>query len=96
VPVAILTLVFSFIFYRLLPPVIPLFGVRTSIETILAPRVYIFLLPGLAVVINLVHALVIYFGRRYDVLLLTCFAYLTIGVQVLILAVLLRTVLVVI
>jgi len=96
VPVAIFTVFFSIFFYRLLPPQIPLFGGLADVEQILADRIYIFLLPVLAFIIDLIHALVIYFGRKYDTLLLTCFAYFTIGVQVLILAVLLRTVLVVI
>lgn len=96
VPVSILTIVFSFFFYPLLPPVIPLYGMRGSVELILTDKIYIFILPALSVAINLVHALVIYFGRKYDTLLLLSFAHFTIFVQVLLLAVLLRTVLVVI
>ena len=96
VPVAILTLVFSVIFYPLLPPVIPLFGSLTSVEEILTDKIYLLILPALAIVIDLIHALVIYFGRKYDTLLLTIFAFFTIFVQLLLLSVLLRTVLVVI
>ena len=96
VPVAILTLVFSVIFYPLLPPVIPLFGSLTSVDDILTDKIYLIILPTLAVAIDLVHALVIYFGRKYDTLLLTIFAFFTIFVQLLLLSVLLRTVLVVI
>jgi len=96
VPAGLLTVIFAGFFYSLLPPVIPLYGSLSTTEEILVDRKFIFLLPALATIINLVHALVIYFGRKYDVLILTIFAFFTIFVQLLLLAVLLRTVLVVI
>ena len=96
VPINILTVLFAFFFYPYLPPVVPLFGTMRLAADRLAERDWIFLLPLLATMINSIHAAVIYFARRYDVLILKIFDFFTIFVQVLFLAVLLRTILVVI
>ncbi|MBQ6154749.1 hypothetical protein IJJ27_00670 [bacterium] len=96
VPASLLTLFFVIFFYRYLPPVVPLYGSLTQTVDRLAEKKELFILPAMALTINFVHALVIYFGRHYDLLILQMFSYLTIFVQVLILAVLLRTILVVI
>ncbi len=96
VPLMTLTIVFTIFFYPILPPVIPFFGSLREASEILALKREIFFFPVFAFAVNLVHALVIYFGRKYDALLLTIYAHFTIFVQLLILAVALRTVLVVI
>jgi hypothetical protein len=96
IPINILNIVFTFIFYPYLPPVVPLFNTLVEAADRLADKPWIFILPIFATVINLIHALVIYFGRKYDVALLQVFDYLTIFIQALLLAVLLRTVLIVI
>jgi hypothetical protein len=95
VPVSLLNVVLAFFFYPYLQPVVPLFNTMREMSERLADKKLIFLLPCLAVIINVCHAVIIYFGRKYDVTLLQIFGYFTIFIQVLLLAVLLRTMLVV-
>ena len=95
VPCSLLCLIFAFVFYNFLPPVVPLFNTLQAASERLADKRLIFLLPAIAIGINFIHALVIYFGRHYDELLLKIFNYLTVYIQILILAVLLRNILVV-
>ena len=96
VPAWLLTVFFSFFFYHYLPPVIPLYGSLAAASERLADKQMVFLLPAIATTIIFIHALVIYFGRKYEVLLLEVFDYWTVFIQVLILAVLLRIILVII
>lgn len=96
VPACVLDFVLAGFFYRLLPPEIPLFNSMSQVTDKLTPAIMIFLLPAIALIINLIHALVIYFGRKYDVLLLKMFSYFTVFLQLLLLAVLLRLIMVMI
>jgi hypothetical protein len=96
IPINILNLVFTIIFYPYLPPIIPLLGTMVTPADRLVDTSMIWLLPILATSINLVHALVIYLGRKYEVTLLQIFDYFTIFIQGLLLAVLLRTILIII
>jgi hypothetical protein len=96
VPLSIISVVLTYIFYPFLPPVVPLFQTMVERSARLADKQMIYILPVMAVVINLVHATVIYFGRKYEVTLLQIFDFFTVFVQALLLAVLLRTILVVI
>jgi hypothetical protein len=95
IPVSLLNVVLTGFFYPYLQPVIPLFNTMVEMSERLADKKFIFLLPALAIMINVCHGVIIYFGRKYDVSLLQIFDYFTIFIQVLLLAVLLRTVLVV-
>lgn len=95
-PLSLLTLLFTFFFRSFLPPQIPLFYTLLQTENKLVVREWIFILPALALGINFVHFLVIYFARHYDATLIKVFEYLTIFIQALILATLLRIILIVI
>jgi len=96
VPLSIINIVLSILFFAFLPPEIPIFHTMIQPDDRLADSMMIFILPILATIINVIHALVIYFGRKYELLLLNIFSYFTIFIQLLLLAVLLRTVLVII
>lgn len=95
-PLSIINIVLSTLFFAFLPPEIPIFHTMIQPDDRLADSTMIFILPILAIIINVIHALVIYFGRKYELLLLNIFNYFTIFIQLLLLAVLLRTVLVII
>lgn len=93
-PANILNAVLAAVFYHYLPPVIPLWGSVLERADRLAPRIMIFLLPIIASIINIIHAGVIYFGRKSEVTLLRIFGFFTVFIQLLLLAVLLRIILV--
>ncbi|MBQ6438460.1 hypothetical protein IJJ12_03725 [bacterium] len=95
-PLSLLNAILAAFFYSFLPPLVPLFNALSSATDRLADKKMIFLLPAIALGINFVHALLTYFGRHYDELLLTIFNFFTIFIQALLLAVLLRNILVVI
>ena len=95
-PVSILNVIFSLLFWKFLPPLIPLFYTVAQDADKLANKQWIFILPILAVAINFFHFLIIYFARHYDTLLLKIFEYVTIFIQLALLAITLRTILIVI
>lgn len=96
VPLNLLAIFFSAFFWRFLPPLIPLFYNRLEIKDQLAEREWIFVLPAIAIAITVVHFLVIWLARKYDPTLLKVFSYITIFLQLLLLAILLRIILIVI
>ncbi len=96
VPLNLLTIFFSAFFWRFLPPLIPLFYNRLEIKDQLVEREWIFVLPAIALMITITHFLVIWLARKYDQTLLKVFGYITIFLQLLLLAVLLRIILIVI
>lgn len=93
-PANILSLTLAVVFFKFLPPVIPLLGSILDRQERLVDKIWIFTLPVIATVINLVHAGVIYFGRKHKVTLLRIFGLITVFIQLLLLAVLLRLILV--
>ncbi len=95
-PLGLLSVIFALIFWEFLPPMIPLFYTLTQVDEQLVNRNWIFILPAISVTILMIHFGVIYFARRYDQTLLKFFSYMTIFVQALLLAVLLRVILIII
>jgi hypothetical protein len=96
VPLNLLSIFFSGFFWRFLPPLIPLFYNRLEIKDQLVKKEWVFILPIIALMITVVHFLVIWLARRYDQTLLKVFSYITIFLQLLVTAVLLRIILIVI
>ncbi len=96
VPLSLLNIVFSLFFWKFLPPFIPLFYTLAQNSEKLADKKWLFILPGLSIVINFFHFQVIYFARNYDVFLLKIFEYFTIFIQLLLLATTLRIILTII
>lgn len=96
VPLNLLSVFFASFFWRFLPPLIPLFYSRLEINEQLAEKKWLFVLPLIATAITIVHFFVIWLARKYDQTLLKVFSYVTIFLQLLLLAVLLRIILIVI
>lgn len=95
-PLNLLAIFFGGFFWRFLPPLIPLFYSRLEVKEQLVEKIWIFILPAIATIITIVHFLVIWLARRYNQTLLKIFSYMTIFLQLLLLAVLLRIILIVI
>lgn len=96
VPLNLLAICFAGFFWKFLPPLVPLFYTLLETEQQLADKNWIVVLPVMGLIINVIHFWVIYLARKYDQTLLRVFSYMTIFLQLLILAVLLRIILIVI
>lgn len=98
---ALLALIFNLInllltlgFWSSLQKVVPLFYSLSSDQQ-LANKLYIFILPGLATLINALHFLIAYLEKENNLSILKMFLQVTLLLQVLLLAILLRIIIII-
>lgn len=80
------------LFYFISQPVIPLLYSLPRAEQALVPKLWIFALPAASLTITVVHTILISKFRDLDELILKMFAWVTVFLQILLIALLVRTI----
>ena len=91
----VLTAGAAIFFYGKLQPQIPLFYTLADGNDQLVEKKWLFLLPVIALMINVIHLLLLRAGKNYDDFLKRLFALITLIFQILILAITLRIIILV-
>ncbi len=80
------------LFYFIAQPIVPLLYSLPRAEQALVPKLWLFVLPAASLSITVVHTILISKFRDLDELILKMFAWVTVFLQVLLLAILVRTI----
>jgi hypothetical protein len=90
--ITILLLLISTIYFIIAQPVIPIFYTLARPAQQLAPKVWLFLFPGLSLLFNVSHLIVVRLLKEQDEVLTTLLAWVGVAFQVLLSLALLRIV----
>jgi hypothetical protein len=89
-----LLLLFSTIYFVIAQPVIPLFYTLARPSQQLVPKAWLFLFPGLSLILNALHIQVMHWLKNHDEVLLILFAWVGVAFQVMLCLALLRIILI--
>lgn len=90
----LLFLLISIIYFFLSQPELPIFYSVATKQDQLAPKMFLFLLPGISLMINIIHFFILKSLQKFSVVLLKLFVGTTITLQVLIGFALIRIILI--